>query len=439
MTDDTSIDKRTFSRQEIYDLVWSTPIQKLAERFGLSDRGLAKICLRHQVPVPGRGYWAKIDAGQPVRRTPLARLDNPGLEPIHIGPYKRAVNPYVAYAIEQAKEAVSTSKERRVSAPREPILRESTPLTEPAPSKEPVVFEAVRRYHAAISGLSGELRSMKPNDYGEVSVPGLHVAPGSVTRIVTFIHYLIVELETRGLTIKHNERGFSAGLGPDDVRFELGEGRRREKHIPTPTEQKRRDDYERRREFANRRGQWLPYETFWSEYDYVHEGKLSLEVMNWADGARKRWSDGRTQSLESMLESIADGILYHVHFDRARREEREADERRRKHLAHRRDLQERRLKRETKRQEFLQGLADDQREAIELRKTIEGASKLLSEAGTEYRSMIDWARRRLQTLESRNEPEVLSGMLKEQNLFPEPDDLFDPEGEPPPKTNYWDL
>lgn len=438
MTDDTSIDKRTFSRQEMYDLVWSMPIQKLAERFGLSDRGLAKTCLRHQVPVPGRGYWAKIDAGQPVQRTPLARLDNPGLEPVHVGPYKQAVNPYVAYAIEQAKAAVSTSKERRVSAPKEPILRESIPIREPARSKEPVVFEPVRRYHATISGLSGELRSMKPNDYGEVSVPDLHVAPGSVIRIVTFIHYLIVELETRGLTIEHNERGFSAALGQDDVRFELGEGRRREKHIPTPTEQKRRDDYERRREIANRRGQWLPYETFWPEYDYVHEGKLSLEVMNWADGARKRWSDGRTQSLESMLESIADGILYHVHFDRARREEREADERRRKHLAYRRDLQERRLKRETKRQEFLQRLADDQREAIELRKTIEGASKVLSDAGPEYRGMIDWARRRLQILESRNELEVLSGMLKEQNLFPESDDLFDPEGEPPPKTNYWD-
>lgn len=438
MTDDISVDKRTFSRQEMYDLVWSVPIQKLAERFGLSDRGLAKTCLRHQVPVPGRGYWAKIDAGRPVLRTPLARLDNPGLEPVHVTPYKREVNPYVAYAIEQAKEAVSTSMERRVSAPKKPVLRESIPLKEPARSKEPVLFEPVRRYHAAISGLSGELRSMKPNDYGEVSAPGLHVAPGSVTRTVTLIHYLIVELEARGLTITHNEGGFSAGLGPDDVRFELGESRRREKHVPTPTEQKRRDDYERRRDFANRRGQWLPYEKFWPEYDYVHEGKLSLEVINWADGARKRWSDGRTQSLESMLESIADGILYHVHFDRARREKREADERRRKHLAYRRDLQERRLERETKRQEFLQRLADDQREAAQLRETIEGASKLLSEAGPEYRAMIDWARRRLQVLESCNELEVLSGMLKEQNLVPEPDDLFDPEGEPPPKTNYWD-
>lgn len=66
MADDTPTDKRTFTRQEMYDLVWSTPIQKLAEQFGLSDRGLAKTCLRHQVPVPGRGYWAKMEAGQPA-------------------------------------------------------------------------------------------------------------------------------------------------------------------------------------------------------------------------------------------------------------------------------------------------------------------------------------------------------------------------------------
>jgi len=35
------------------------PVAKVAESFGLSDVGLAKICGRHRVPVPPRGYWAK--------------------------------------------------------------------------------------------------------------------------------------------------------------------------------------------------------------------------------------------------------------------------------------------------------------------------------------------------------------------------------------------
>lgn len=56
-----------FSRQELYHLLWSTPILQLAERFGISDRGLAKTCKRFHIAVPGRGYWAKIEAGQQSR------------------------------------------------------------------------------------------------------------------------------------------------------------------------------------------------------------------------------------------------------------------------------------------------------------------------------------------------------------------------------------
>jgi hypothetical protein len=422
----------------MYDLVWSTPIQKLAEQFGLSDRGLAKICLRHQVPVPGRGYWAKLEAGRPVQRTPLAKYENPGLEPVHVGSYRRAVNPYVAYAMEQAKGAVSATKDRKVAQPQRSNNLEIKPERGSAKAREPVVLQPVRKLHSAILQLGEQLRSQKPNEYGEISAQGVRIAPESRARVVTFIHHLVGELETRGLKVHHCERGFVAGLGPDDVRFEIVEGRRREKHVPTAAEQKRHDDYQRRREQASRRGQWLSYEQFWPEFDYVHEGKVALEINNWADGARKRWSDGRTQTLESMLEAIADGILYHVHFDQARREEREAEARRVKHLAHRRNLQERRLKREEERQAFLKQLADDQREAADLRSTIEGANRSPTETEPEYRAMIEWAKQRLQTLESRNEIEVLSAILREQNLFPDPDDLFDPEGDPPPRKNSWE-
>lgn len=43
------------TREELYEKVWNTPMQKLAMEFGLSDVGLAKLCKRHQIPVPGRG------------------------------------------------------------------------------------------------------------------------------------------------------------------------------------------------------------------------------------------------------------------------------------------------------------------------------------------------------------------------------------------------
>jgi len=46
------------TREELYELVWSTPMVQASRRFGLSDNGLRKICKQVDVPTPPRGYWA---------------------------------------------------------------------------------------------------------------------------------------------------------------------------------------------------------------------------------------------------------------------------------------------------------------------------------------------------------------------------------------------
>lgn len=60
---------------ELYELLWSEPVSKVASRFGLSDCGLAKLCGRNNFPVPPRGYWARVDAGQYPDRAALPRPD----------------------------------------------------------------------------------------------------------------------------------------------------------------------------------------------------------------------------------------------------------------------------------------------------------------------------------------------------------------------------
>jgi len=50
-------------------------MRDLAEDFGISDVGLAKRCRRLGIPVPGRGYWARVDAGQQPHRPKLAQRD----------------------------------------------------------------------------------------------------------------------------------------------------------------------------------------------------------------------------------------------------------------------------------------------------------------------------------------------------------------------------
>jgi hypothetical protein len=61
-------------RPGLFERVWSTPVETLAKEWGLSGRGLAKACRRLRIPVPPRGHWARVAAGQRTRRPSLPAL-----------------------------------------------------------------------------------------------------------------------------------------------------------------------------------------------------------------------------------------------------------------------------------------------------------------------------------------------------------------------------
>jgi len=63
-----------YDRNVLYDEVWAEPMRTVAERYGVSDVWLAKTCRRLDVPVPGRGYWAKRQVGKAPPRPPLPPL-----------------------------------------------------------------------------------------------------------------------------------------------------------------------------------------------------------------------------------------------------------------------------------------------------------------------------------------------------------------------------
>lgn len=67
---------KDLSRKELYDLVWQKPIIQVAKEYGLSDRGLGKLCAKYQIPVPPRGYWQKIRNGQEIKIPKLEKINN---------------------------------------------------------------------------------------------------------------------------------------------------------------------------------------------------------------------------------------------------------------------------------------------------------------------------------------------------------------------------
>jgi hypothetical protein len=65
------MDKQTFTREELYDLVWSEPMLSLSKKYNISDVGLRKTCIRMSIPMPKAGHWQKLKFGKKIKKVPL--------------------------------------------------------------------------------------------------------------------------------------------------------------------------------------------------------------------------------------------------------------------------------------------------------------------------------------------------------------------------------
>ena len=62
-----------FTRETIYELVWSKPFITIAKEYDISDNGIRKICRKYNIPYPKAGHWQKIKYGYKVKKIPLPK------------------------------------------------------------------------------------------------------------------------------------------------------------------------------------------------------------------------------------------------------------------------------------------------------------------------------------------------------------------------------
>ncbi|HBY19787.1 MAG: hypothetical protein A2Y24_01475 [Clostridiales bacterium GWE2_32_10] len=63
-------------REKLYQEVWEEPVSIVSQRYEMSDVALRKHLQRLEIPLPPRGYWEKLRAGQEVKKTPLPAISN---------------------------------------------------------------------------------------------------------------------------------------------------------------------------------------------------------------------------------------------------------------------------------------------------------------------------------------------------------------------------
>jgi hypothetical protein len=267
------------SRVELYKMVWSEPVWTLAKKHGLSDRGLAKICAKMDIPVPGRGYWQKTKNGWRIPVPPLPPPKKSTITEVRLGksqePSTDIVNPELHDKILYERQS-----ENRIT-----VAASLAPL------------------HPLVAKTEKSIRSTKPDNKGMIK-PKAHgcldvrVGRDSIDRAMRILDTLVTALEARGLRVSNAEnKEFAACITFMDevIEFCLEEKLKIVEKKLTPAQKKEQEKYP-----------WM----YSHEYDYIPTGIMSLKIDAWGIcDTRKKWSDGQKQKLENCLNSFIIGLM----------------------------------------------------------------------------------------------------------------------------------
>lgn len=248
---------KVLTRQELYDLVWATPMIDLAKQFNFSDNGLRKICKKYSIPVPKMGHWQKIRYGKPTSKTPLPPSKSTEVVAINILP--------------RSKENL------------EPVLivKESITVPETVDKFHPLV-QQTRKLFTKKHEYRGRTRSF----LNEIAL-NISVSMEQLPRACRIMDTIFKVLEQHGAKVGiENENEYKtntyAELDGEKVRFELNELTRMVKTEP--------DKYG------------------YTSHDFVPKGKLVLRIKEYLGGCQSKWTEGENSKLEDKLASFINGL-----------------------------------------------------------------------------------------------------------------------------------
>lgn len=298
------------SRDELYEKVWAQPVSVVAKEYGISDVGLAKMCRRLEVPIPGLGYWAKKQHGKPVEQIPLPSPPADTKLEVTINTYRK-VEPDPEQ-LEKATEIID-AEELEANEVTVPDV-----LTDP----HPAVARSLKLLGKAKPGADGLVHVADPT-----CLP-VTVSPQQLDRALRIMDSLLKAFDARGYAVtigNEDRRELKVVVADEPITFFLCEDLDK---APRPMTPQQKQDFEKYH--------WKPRQ----EYDHSPSGTLALHVnANLWNGMRRRWSDSTKRPLEKGLNSFLAGVVKVAvavraeRLDHERRDREQKDrERRRKEL-----------------------------------------------------------------------------------------------------------
>jgi hypothetical protein len=355
-------------------------MRTLAKEFGMSDVGLAKICRKHNVPVPPVGYWRRKETGYKVKCPPLPPAKD-GRE--HLDIYIR----------------------ERLRPEFEDLARQTAPKIAIAPDvSHPFALRSEKL-----------LRRGKLNQRGLViakngALSHILVSREQLPRALKILNALLLALEERNQPAswpKQENALLVVSIDDEAVRFSLSEITDSAPHILTPSE-------------VNHP---------WSapKYDYKLTRRLQLQIANlppFMGPIRRTWADGKQQRIEDCIGDFMVGLTVAAAAIRKNRQETEERHRRREE-DRKREEEERRIAEEQKRKaELVTELIGNWEEAVRLRRFVqaieeETARSDFSEAERkDIQQVANWTREYADSLDPLCDlPEAIEEFVRPESKY----------------------
>lgn len=359
--------KRSITREELYEMVWSRPMTHVASEFGISGNGLAKVCRKMDVPYPPRGHWAKYAAGKAPPAKALPSRKEPGLETTVI----------TATPVSLGEQSAMTEAQKDRDAALERIGEIDVPdrLMRPHPIIAGWIDERKRKREEARLQRDPWRRDLyKVGDFTDAD-RRRHRILNSLFRILEGEGGKIVQRDRRELLFEKDG---------ESVEFQL---RDKLKQV--------------RRPLNDREKQWASSSDRGWRQELEPTGKLIFEFKTYLRGSlRREWLETDARPMEALLSEITATFLAAIPMLIDARQEREESERRRREAEHRRHEEEQRRKLEEARWRRFIELAQSAREtelAQESLARLRASEPDLCEAagGETVRQWVKWAEERI--------------------------------------------
>lgn len=289
------LQERRYQREVLYKEVWEEPMIIVAKKYGVSDVALKKTCKKLNVPVPERGYWARIKAGQKLKKTPL---------PKHSGADEIVVNVHTNNIIkEQTMKSdllAFLSEEQRNE-----IITYCNKLT---------VSAILERPHEMIKATIQHSKSRKESTRPPVNMLlNFKNSEGTQDRVFRSIDTLFKTLEKFGYTIENRTpngeryRNYEPRifdnvtfikLDRDAVPIMIKERMRQVPHTPT------------KEEIADN----LRYPSMYplKDKELAYSGELLFTIDSYY-AYRKNWNDSEKSKIENKIGEIVIHIMETIH------------------------------------------------------------------------------------------------------------------------------